>query len=76
MKNLFFFLLLSTLGIPIVGIGQKPVEVCDLSLQFSNKEEQELFYGFAAGDKIVFSFSESVWARYWQKWRLPNFPAM
>ncbi|WP_373549446.1 hypothetical protein [Haliscomenobacter sp.] len=65
MKNLFFLLLLCCsfhLNAQNKTASPKPVEVCDLSLQFSNKEEQELFYGFAAGDKIVFSFSENVGA--------------
>ena len=65
MKNLFFLLLLCSsyhLVAQNKAVSPKPVEVCDLSLQFSNKEEQELFYGFAAGDKIVFSFSENVGA--------------
>lgn len=65
MKNLFFLLLLCcsfNLNAQNKTANPKPVEVCDLSLQFSNKEEQELFYGFAAGDKIVFSFSENVGA--------------
>lgn len=65
MKHLFFlFLLLVSfqLSAQKTAAKPKPVEVCDVSLQFSNKEEQELFYGFAAGDKIVFSFSEYVGA--------------
>ncbi len=35
------------------------VEVCDLTLQFNNKDEQELYYGFSAGDRIIFNCAES-----------------
>jgi hypothetical protein len=64
MRNLIFLLLLLSgfSGMAQKPTPAKPLEVCDLSLQFSNKEEQELYYGFAAGDRILFSFNESVGA--------------
>jgi hypothetical protein len=66
MKNLCSLFLFCTLLGPLAAQNAspkpKPVEVCDLSILISGKEAQELYYGFAAGDKIVFSFSEQVGA--------------
>jgi hypothetical protein len=35
-----------------------PLEVCDLSITLNGKEPKELFYAFAAGDKLIFNFNE------------------
>lgn len=48
-------------GLCIQAQGQSlaPVEVCDLTLRIKGNDTQELYYGFAAGDQIVFSFTET-----------------
>ncbi len=35
------------------------VEVCDLTLRLKGDDVQELYYGFAAGDRLVFHFEET-----------------
>ncbi len=36
-----------------------PVEVCDIVLRLKGDDVQEVYYGFAAGDQILFDFSET-----------------
>ena len=43
----------------LLSINIEPIEVADITLKIGSKEEKELFYGFAAGDKIVFNFRET-----------------
>ncbi|MBK8877281.1 MAG: hypothetical protein IPN74_01625 [Haliscomenobacter sp.] len=38
---------------------ETPVEVCDLTLRLKGDDVQELYYGFAAGDRLVFRFEET-----------------
>lgn len=54
------FILFAAGALPgfLLAQAQQPVEVCDLTLRLKSNDVQELFYGFAAGDQIVFSFSE------------------
>ena len=50
-----FLVLLITLH----SFGQiQPVDVADLTLKVGGVETEVLYYGFAAGDKIVFNFEE------------------
>ena len=35
------------------------VEVCDLTLRLKGDDVQDLYYGFAAGDRLVFRFEET-----------------
>ena len=46
---------------PFAAFAQQeaPVEVCDLVLVLKSNEMRELYYGFAAGDRISFSFEET-----------------
>ncbi|HRD83470.1 MAG: hypothetical protein IAE84_12235 [Saprospiraceae bacterium] len=39
--------------------AQQPLTVADMTLRLSGKETKELFYSFAAGDEILFSFFET-----------------
>ena len=52
------FLLLAGLPGALFAQTEAPVEVCDITLRFKGDDEQELYYGFAKGDRIVFSFRE------------------
>jgi hypothetical protein len=44
---------------PTTPATPAPLEVCDLSITLNGKEPQELFYAFAAGDKIIFNCNEA-----------------
>lgn len=39
--------------------AQQPLTVADMTLRLSGKDSKELFYSFAAGDEILFSFFET-----------------
>lgn len=39
--------------------AQEPVDVTDQTFRIGAKKEEELYFGFARGDKIIFSFLES-----------------
>jgi GH24 family phage-related lysozyme (muramidase) len=41
------------------AFGQEPVDVTDQTIKIGGLKEEELHFGFAAGDKIVFSFKEA-----------------
>lgn len=38
--------------------GQEPVDVTDQTIKIGGLKEEELYFGFAAGDKIIFNFEE------------------
>ncbi len=38
--------------------AQKPIDVADITVKIGSKDEQILYYGFAEGDQINFSFKE------------------
>lgn len=42
----------------LCAIGQESVEVADLTLKIGSLGDEELYYGFAEGDEIIFSFEE------------------
>ncbi|NBA89156.1 hypothetical protein GVN16_25485 [Emticicia sp. CRIBPO] len=39
--------------------GQEPVDVTDQTFKIGAKKDEELYFGFAKGDKIIFSFQEN-----------------
>lgn len=39
--------------------GQKPVDVAESSIKVGIKAEEEVYFGFAEGDKLIFSFEEA-----------------
>jgi len=56
MKRITFIL---TWAISISVFGQlQPVDVADLTLKIGSMGSEEMFYGFAKGDQIIFSFEE------------------
>ena len=38
---------------------QTPIETADITLKIASKSEETLYYAFAEGDRVLFSFSES-----------------
>lgn len=38
--------------------GQEPLDVTEQTIKIGGLKEEELYFGFAAGDKIIFSFQE------------------
>jgi GH24 family phage-related lysozyme (muramidase) len=41
------------------AFGQEVIDVTDQTIRLGGNKEEELFYGFAEGDKIIFSFDEA-----------------
>lgn len=41
------------------AFGQQVIDVTDQTIRLGGNKEEELYYGFAEGDKIVFSFEEA-----------------
>lgn len=41
------------------AFGQQVIDVTDQTIRLGRNNEKELYYGFAGGDKIVFSFEEA-----------------
>lgn len=39
-------------------LAQEPIDVAEIAVKVGARGEQELYYGFAEGDKIIFSFKE------------------
>lgn len=39
--------------------AQEPIDVTDQTIKIGGKKEEELYFGFAAGDKILFNFQEA-----------------
>jgi len=42
-----------------LAYGQKPVDVAESSVKIGIKGEEMVYYGFAEGDQLIFSFSEA-----------------
>ena len=40
-------------------LAQEPIDVAEIAIKVTPKGEEELYYGFAEGDQIVFSFKEA-----------------
>jgi hypothetical protein len=58
-KNYFFSLLLYGPLSVTVAHGQKPVDVIESSVKVGIKGEEMVYYGFAEGDQLIFSFEET-----------------
>ena len=43
----------------VVSYGQKTVDVAESSIKVGIKAEEEVYFGFAEGDKLIFSFEEA-----------------
>ena len=43
----------------VVSYGQKPIDVAESSIKVGIKAEEEVYFGFAEGDKLIFSFEEA-----------------
>ncbi|MES2446523.1 MAG: hypothetical protein V4546_05040 [Bacteroidota bacterium] len=41
-----------------VSFGQEPIDVTDQTIKLRGGNEEELYFGFATGDKIIFNFQE------------------
>ena len=54
----FLFLFPVMLGWSICVSGASPVDVADNTLKVNEKSEEVFYYGFSAGDELVFSFKE------------------
>ena len=39
--------------------GQKPIDVAETSIKVGIKGEEAVYYGFAEGDQLIFSFEEA-----------------
>jgi hypothetical protein len=60
MQKLTLLFMLSFVFLPVCLWCQiPPVEVCDIVLRLKGDDVQEVYYGFAAGDQILFDFSET-----------------
>ena len=55
MKKLTLFLIFAS----NCCFGQQQVDVAELTMKVSPNSSEELFYGFAEGDQIIFSFQEA-----------------
>ena len=40
-------------------LAQEPIDVAEIAVKLNPKGEEELYYGFAEGDQIIFSFKEA-----------------
>jgi len=60
MKKYFLSFILFGLvfGLPIYG--QKPLDVAESSVKVGIKAEEEVYFGFAEGDQLIFSFEEAT----------------
>jgi len=58
-KKQIITLLLSSVLLAITAYSQQPVLVAESSVKVGIKGEELVFYGFAEGDKLIFSFEEA-----------------
>lgn len=42
-----------------VVFGQEPIDITDQTIKLGGFKEEELYFGFATGDKIIFNFEEA-----------------
>ena len=54
----FLFLIPLMMGWSMLVLGASPVDVADNTLKVNGKSEEVFYYGFSAGDELVFSFKE------------------
>ena len=58
-KKYFLSLILYGSLSGVVSYGQKPVDVAESSIKVGIKAEEEVYFGFAEGDQLIFSFEET-----------------
>jgi hypothetical protein len=58
-KKYFLSFMLSGLLFSFATNGQKPIDVAESSLRVGIKAEEEVYFGFAEGDQLIFSFEEA-----------------
>ena len=58
-KKYFLSLMLYGSFSVTVSFGQKPVDVAESSIKVGIKGEEMIYFGFAEGDKLIFSFEEA-----------------
>ena len=58
-KKYFLLLLVSGLLTILNSYGQKPLDVAESSVRVGIKAEEEVYFGFAEGDQLIFSFEET-----------------
>ena len=54
----FIVLILSAMTFYIRSEGQNPIDVTEKTIKVAGLGEEILYYGFASGDKVIFSFEE------------------
>src|SRR5262245_18057972 len=58
-KKYFLSLILYGLLPVAVSYAQKPIDVAESSVKVGIKGEEMVYYGFAEGDQLIFSFEEA-----------------
>jgi hypothetical protein len=58
-KKYFLSLMLYGLLSVVFAYGQKPIDVVESSVKVGIKGEEMVYYGFAEGDQLIFSFEET-----------------
>jgi hypothetical protein len=58
-RKYFLFMLFAGL-ISIFGYGQQPIDVAESVVKVGIKGEEVIYYGFAEGDQLIFSFEEAT----------------
>jgi GH24 family phage-related lysozyme (muramidase) len=43
----------------VTAFGQEPIDVTDQTIRIGGLKEEEIYFGFAEGDKIIFNFKEA-----------------
>jgi hypothetical protein len=56
-KSFLSFLICGLLS--VVTYGQKPLDLAESAIKVGLKAEEAVFFGFAAGDQLIFSFEEA-----------------
>ena len=57
-KYFLSFMLYGSLSVA-ASYGQKPIDVAESSIKVGIKAEEEVYFGFAEGDQLIFSFEEA-----------------
>ncbi|HEU5168227.1 MAG TPA: hypothetical protein VFU29_21930 [Chitinophagaceae bacterium] len=58
-KKYFFSFMFYGLISVVASYGQKPIDVAESSIKVGIKAEEEVYFGFAEGDQLIFSFEET-----------------
>ena len=58
-KKYFLSLIVYGLLSVVTSYGQKPIDVAESSIKVGIKAEEEVYFGFAEGDQLIFSFEET-----------------